>query len=205
MMGDFTQLLAELDSLQELRKAHAEPDGDEGPDGKEPEDNPDEDTVENPEDDEQIEAASEEDEDDEKEPMGKSLLLASGETIEYLDGTDLVKALTDRVDTQDEALAKALASTTDLIKSLHSEIDGLKADVQRMATSGRGRKTVVSLAEAVAPVAAPVGVSPQEFMTKALDAQKAGRLTALQVSVAEGYLQRGLDIPDSIKTQVLEG
>lgn len=203
-MGDFTQLLAELDSLQELRKAHAEPDGDEGPDGKEPADNPDEeqDEVENPEDDEQIEAASEEDED---EPMGKSLLLASGETIEYLDGTALVKALTDRVDTQDEALAKALASTTDLIKSLHSEIDGLKADVQRMASAGRGRKTVVSLAETAAPVAAPVGVSADDFMVKALNAQKAGRLTALQVSVAEGYLQRGLDIPDPIKTLVFEG
>jgi len=194
MSNDFTQLLADLDALQELRKAHPEPDGDEV-DGKEPEDNPDESEVGSAEDDEQIEEAAEE------EPMKKSLLLSSGEEIEFLDGTELIKSLTDRVDNQDEALTKILQSTTEIVKSMQAEIDGLKESVQKLSASGRGRKTVLSVTDP----AAPAGVSPQEFMAKAMDAQKAGRLTALQVSVAEGYLQRGLDIPAPIKNLVFEG
>lgn len=186
-MSDFTQLLEELDELQALRKAHPEPDGDEV-DGEEPENDKDEE-----EDDDVIEEAAEEKE------MTKAMLLANGETMEFIDGTEMVKSLSARLDSQSGELAKALTSATELIKSMGAEIDALKSDVKRIAASGAGRKS----AKTVPAVGGEV--SGEVFMAKALNAQKAGRLSALQVSIAEGYLQRGIQVPDSIKNIVLEG
>lgn len=44
--------------------------------------------------------------------------------------------------------------------------------------------------------------SGDQFMRKALEAQKAGRLTALDVSIAEDRLNRGLAVPQEIEARV---
>lgn len=147
--------------------------------------------------------------DEDNEPMGKSFrfTLDDGQEVEAVDGTELVKSLMTRFDTTEESMTKALGSAIDLIKSQGEAIATLQTEVKRLASEGRGRKTVVSVAEkpAAATMAKsePAGVSGEEFMAKALDAQKAGRLTALQVSVAEASLIKGLAVPADIVKRVL--
>ncbi len=154
--------------------------------------------------------------DEDNEPMGKSFrfTLDDGQEVEAVDGTELVKSLMARFDTTEESMTKALGATVDLIKSqgdlIKSQgeaIASLQSEVKRLTSEGRGRKTVVSVAEKPAAgtmaKSEPAGISGDEFMAKALSAQKAGRITALEVSKAEGYLLKGLAVPADIVNRVL--
>lgn len=131
--------------------------------------------------------------------LTKSLRTDDGEDLEYIDGTELVKSLKLDMDKQAADLLRVLSATTDLLKSQSAEIAELKDAVRQVADSGRGRRSVASVDAAPA---APAGVSADAFMTKAMAAQKAGRLTSVDVAIAEGSLSRGIDVPDHIKTIV---
>lgn len=171
--------------------AHAEPDGDEG-------------------------AGAGDGDGDGDEQMGKSFrfTLDNGEEMEAIDGTKLVKSLIARFESfgveaasKEEAMTKALGVTVDLIKSQGEAIASLQSEVKRLASEGRGRKTVVSVAEKPAAgtmaKSEPAGVSGDEFMAKCLSAQAAGRITGLEVAKAEGYLLKGLAVPADIVKRVL--
>lgn len=150
------------------------------------------------------------------ELMGKSFrfTLEDGQEVEAVDGTELVKSLMARFDAfgstvaqKEEAMTKALGAAVDLIKSQGEAIASLQTEVKRLASEGRGRKAVVSVAEKPAAgtmmKSEPAGISGEEFMAKALSAQKVGRITALEVSKAEGYLLKGLAVPADIVNRVL--
>lgn len=212
----FEKLLEELDAIQTLAKSDPvdADDGDdagiaeaaaEGEDGDE--------GYAEPDGDEGIEGEGDGDGD---EGMAKSfsLKLEDGTEVDAIDGTELVKSLIDRFDAQEDTLSKALGGIVDLIKSntetMRSQaalIKSLQGDVKRLGGEGRGRKTVVSVAEK--PVAEtlaksePEGMNANEFMAKALSAQQAGKITGLDVSVAETSLNKGLPVPTSIVRRVL--
>lgn len=143
------------------------------------------------------------------EPMGKSfdLTLDDGTKVEAFDATELLKALGARQDGVETALTKALEITVGTIKTQGDMIKSLQADVTRLAASGRGRKTAVTINDKVDPASLaksePTGMSPGEFMAKALTLQEAGKLTGLEVSRAESYLNRGLEIPADIRSKVM--
>lgn len=167
------------------KAGHTEPDGDEGKGG--------------------------EGDGDGDETMGKSFSfqLETGETVEAVDGTALVKSLIARIDNTESVMAKALGQATSLIGQQGTLIKSLKEDVKRLSGEGRGRKTVLSVTEKPAPGATlvksePTGMSGQEFMAKALDAQKCGRLTGLDISRAESALNRGIPVPQDIVTRVTQ-
>lgn len=177
---------------------HAEPDGDEG-------------------------AGAGAGDGDGDETMGKSFrfTLENGEEVEAVDGTEMVKSLIARFDAfgadavqKEESMTKALGvavdlikSQGDLIKSQGEAIGSLQNEVKRLASEGRGRKTVVSVAEKPAAgtmaKSEPAGVSGDEFMAKCLAAQAAGRITGLDVAKAEGFLLKGLAVPADIVKRVL--
>ena len=46
------------------------------------------------------------------------------------------------------------------------------------------------------------GLTPDQFMTKALSAQAEGRLTAIEVATAEACLNRGQPVPAHIISRV---
>lgn len=212
----FEKLLGELEELQQLRKsAPAEEDnagavdGDDAGiadaaaegEGSEEEDMGADGHAEPDADD----AGGAPDGDADDDVMGKSFrfTLENGEEVEAVDGTEMIKSLLQRFDTTEESMTKALGVAVDLIKSQGEAIEALQADVKRLSGEGRGRKTVVNVAERV-PAAAPLqksepeGMKADEFMAKALTAQKEGRLTALDVAKAEGYLLKGLAVPADI-------
>lgn len=147
--------------------------------------------------------------------MTKSLTVVDGEGNEHdaVDGTELVKSLVARLEKQEadyagdrEGLMKSLVALSanqkdqaDLIKSLNEKIETLGSE-------GRGRKSVVSMAESSVTElqkSEANAMDTNEFMAKALDAQRDGRITGLDVSIAESSLNKGLAVPEGIVRKVL--
>jgi len=142
-------------------------------------------------------------------PMAKSfeLTLEDGTKIQAQDGTEMVKALSDRLDANEANLAKALGSAVSLIKGQGEMIKSLVDQVKKLSGEGRGRKTVVSVVEKPDPTMAkshqPDGLSLDQFFAKALAAQKEGRISGTEIAVAETYLNRGQEIPAAIVQRVM--
>jgi len=143
---------------------------------------------------------------DDVPPFGKSFTVkdADGNDVEAVDGTELVKSLMDQVGelkAQAEAtegqMAKALEQTLGIVKSQGDLIKSLSDQVKKLSGEGRGRKTVLAIAEKPAPGATmaksePAPLTGGELMAKALDAHKAGKLTAFEVSNLEIAVQSGV-------------
>jgi len=151
------------------------------------------------------------DDKDEGEEMGKSFsfTLEDGTVVEAQDGTELVKSLMARVENTEGTMVKALGVAVDLIKSQGDMIKSLTDRVEKLAGQGKGRKAVVSVTEKAPATMAKSesqdaeGLTPNEFMAKALAAQAAGKITGSDVSRAESYLNKGQAIPAEIVNRVL--
>ena len=147
----FDKLLEDLDALQTLQKSEAATADDkkiaaaadealEGePPGVPPDDDDEEMVAEDDTDAMRAQAG---------ESMGKSfrVQLESGEEIDAVDGTALVKSLMERVDQQEttaqdqaQTLAKALGVAVDLLTEQGKSIALLKSEVARLGSEGRGR------------------------------------------------------------------
>lgn len=144
--------------------------------------------------------------------MAKSfqLTLKDGTVIEAQDGTEMVKALGDRLSSTETMMAKALGDTLALVKGQADMIKSLSDQVKKLSGEGRGRKAVLSVIEKPAPAAATMaksqqndGVTPEIFFAKALDAQKAGRISGTEIAMAESCLNRGVAIPENIVQRVM--
>lgn len=149
------------------------------------------------------------DNDGDEPAFGKSFEFTTedGQTVEAVDGTELVKSLMTRIDEQETSVTQALGIAVDLIKSQGAAISTLQSEVKRLAGEGRGRKATVSISEkpVVGEMAKsePAGMSGEEFMNKALAAQAAGKISALDVSIAEGSLLKSLPVRADIVQRVL--
>ena len=146
---NFKELLSELDSLAKdqetmakaipaegdddakIAEAAGDEDGDEGEEGEGDNDG------------------------DEGKPMAKSLTgtFSDGTEFEALDGTEMIKALTARIETSEASMSKALEGAVSLIKSQNEMLKSLTSHVNKLSGQGRGRKAVVSIAEKPAPAA----------------------------------------------------
>lgn len=205
----FEKLLGELEELHALRKSMPGDDGDQ--------DDAEISAAAADPDNEDGDSDNDPPEQDDDELMGKSLRLQTedGERIEAIDGTELVKSLMGRLEKLEgagyaaieESMTKALGVAVDLIKSQGEEIALLKSEVSRLANQGRGRKAALSVVEkpeaTTMAKSEPAGVASGEFMAKALAAQAAGKITGLQVSIAETALSKGLAVPADIVNRVL--
>lgn len=176
-------------------------------------------------DDETIQAAADEagagddveddiaDDADDEKPVAKSMKIVDedGEETEAIDATEILKSLDARQYQHETALTKAMETMISIAKNHGSVIKSLKADVAKLASAGRGRKTVISVAEkpgasdTVAKSMAaekPAGIKPQELMAKCLSAQKTGALTGLDVARAEVAINNGVAIPADILNRI---
>lgn len=150
------------------------------------------------------------DKDGDGDQMGKSLgtvTLEDGTQAEAIDGTELVKSLMARVETTEGQMQKALEGAIGLIKGQSAMIKSLSEQVAKLAGTGRGRKTVVTVTEknpAGTPMnkSEPAGMTGEEFMAKALVAQSNGKILAKDVSAIEMYLNRGMPIPAHLIARV---
>lgn len=187
--------------------------------------------------DERIRASADQDEDDEDdennngpegddeadedndEPMGKSyrVTLEDGSEVDAIDGTALIKSLTERMNSTEGALLKALNLMADqarqqqsvlveqgkLIKSLHRE-------VKRLGGEGKGRKSAVTVHDkTAAPLAKsePQGLNGRQFLLKAESAMTKGAISGLDLSLCEAWVNRGMPddgITESLAQRVMD-
>ena len=145
------------------------------------------------------------------ESMAKSFsfTLEDGTQVDAVDGTELVKSLTDKFEADKGSMLKALGLTVDMLKSQAAQIETLNTRITRLSGEGRGRKSAVSVAEKIVPAAGDMqkaqsqALSSNEFFVKAYAAQKAGRMTAAEISLAETHLNQGTPVPAHIISRVL--
>lgn len=155
-------------------------------------------------------AAAADDDEGEDEGMAKSFsfTLEDGTVVEAQDGTELVKALMNRVEKNEQVLGKSLQTAVTLIKSQGDLIKSLQEKVTTLAGQGRGRKAVVSVTEKPSTLAksepAEEGMTGSEFMAKAMTAQAAGRITGMEVARAESHLNKGMQVPADIVARVIQ-
>ncbi len=146
-------------------------------------------------------------------PMAKSFkfTLEDGTEVEAQDGTELVKALSDRVEVLEGGnveLTKALETAVGVIKGYSPLIKSLQDQISKLSGEGRGRKTVVSVSEKPEPQtmakSEPAGMNHETFFAKAMVAQREGRLSGTDIALAEACLNRGEAIPQSIVARVVQ-
>jgi len=150
-----------------------------------------------------------------KPPLAKSMTvqMEDGTEVEAVDGTELVKALTEELgalsakfDENETVMAKAMGQAVSLLKALSTGFEKLQARVEAMANEGRGRKAVVSLTErqpsaaakaaggetALAKAAGGDGIDLNEFMAKAEEQWRAGKIGGQDLCVIEAALNNGM-------------
>lgn len=145
------------------------------------------------------------------EQMGKSLgtvTLESGEQVDAIDGTELVKSLLTRVETTEGQVQKALEGAVSLIKSQGAMIKSLSEQVGKLADTGRGRKTVLTVTEKKSVgettlVKSESGMTPVEFMAKSNAAFTAGKITGKDLTVIDVCLREGHTVDAGLISKVM--
>lgn len=168
------------------------------------------------------------------EHMAKSFSIQTedGATIQVQDASDMLKSLTTRLDEHAastqvtlESVVSVVKGQGELLKSLTDKllasektvseqsdlIKSLRGDMEKLGTTGAGRKSVLAVAErhtatstdVMAKAAMPEGVTTDDFFAKALDMQREGRLTGVDISLAESCVNSGRPIPEPLVKRVL--
>lgn len=162
-----------------------------------------------------------------------SITTADGETVEVVDGSELVKALSDRFDVSEATILNTLQSAAlvikgqgTMLKSLSEQIvaqqttlteqdvliKSLQTTVDKIGSAPAGRRAVLSVTdrrtatatdEAGKKTGMPEGVTSDQFFAKAFIRQGEGRITGADISLAETCLNNQMPIPDSIVQRVL--
>lgn len=145
-------------------------------------------------------------------PMAKSLkvTLEDGSEVEAIDGSELIKSLSDRMDASEASIKAVLEGAMGVIKQQGDLIKSLTDKVGALAGQGKGRKAVVSVVEKPAGAAETLaksheqdGLTGEQFLAKALEASKVGRITARDVSIAEAAINMGVQPPEAIVRAVI--
>lgn len=174
---------------------HDEPDGDEGMGG-------------------------EGDGDGDEGPMAKSFSfqLDTGEVVEAIDGTELVKSLQDEVAllksereaTQGElgvvfdAFKAQLKKQTECINSQGQLIKSLSAQVEKLSSEGRGRKSVAAPSAAMAKsFGDPYELPTEMLLAKAEAALSAQRINGREANTISVACRHGLSLRDNVSPELL--
>lgn len=168
---------------------HDEPDGDEGMGG-------------------------EGDNDGDEGPMAKSFSfqLDTGEVVEAIDGTELVKSLQGEVALLKSEREAAITQTDKVfqavlgqLKSQGQLIKSLSAQVEKLSTEGRGRKSIAAPNAAMAKSmgADAGGLTPDRLLAKANAAFDAGRISGKELTVIDVSLRHGAALDDGLMARVL--
>jgi hypothetical protein len=170
---------------------HDEPDGDEGMDGE-----------------------GDGDGDGDEGPMAKSFSfqLDTGEVVEAIDGTELVKSLQGEVallkserETAATQTDKVFQAVLGQLKSQGQLIKSLSAQVEKLSSEGRGRKSIAAPNAAMAKSMGTDsgGLTPDRLLAKANAAFDAGRISGKELTVIDVSLRHGAALDDGLMARVL--
>lgn len=143
-------------------------------------------------------------------PMSKSfeVTLADGTKLVAQDGTEMVKALGERIDATEGEMAKALGATVALVKQQGVLIKSLTEQVKKLGGEGRGRKAVLTLSERK-PTEETLakgnqdGLTADQFMVKAHAAFEARKLSGQELNTIDVSLRNGFPVDPSLISKVI--
>lgn len=152
------------------------------------------------------------------DPMAKSfqVTLADGSVVEAQDGTELVKSLFERVDSQEDMMVKALGGTLDLVKSLTSQvtsqgalIKSLQDTVAKLGAQPAGRKTLVTVHEQVSTLTKSLPQQEQaptreEIMAKSNAAFTAGKISGQEFTMIDVAMRSGVPLDQALVSKVMQ-
>lgn len=156
----------------------------------------------------------EDEDEDDIEPMGKSFkAVIDGEEKDVVDGTELVKSLISRMDSESGVMAKAMGQAVELIKTqgemLKSQAESialLKSDIARIGGTGAGRKSALNVYEKTGPAdAAQIqqSVTPAQLMAKAESAMKTGAITGRDLAIADVCIRNNEPLDPGLLTRIM--
>jgi len=134
---------------------------------------------------------------------------ADGEKHEAVDATDLVKSILARQDATDETLAKSLTTLTGLFQKQGEMIKSLTAQVGKLSSQGRGRKTVLNVADKpdagvmAKSDAASEGMTAEQFFAKANAAFDAEKISGKDLNVISVCLRSNHPIDPTLIQKVV--
>ena len=160
---------------------------------------------ENPEDEDEGEDGDE----SEGKTFGKSLG-ANADGDELVDATDLVKSILARQEGSEQMLTKAVASMAGTLTKQNDLIKSLQSEMRSLAGAGRGRKTMVSIAEKVGVsdmVAKSEGASTgaitgADLLVKSNAAHAAKKISGVELNTIDVCLRNGWPIDPGILQRV---
>lgn len=158
-------------------------------------------------DDEKIAAAAEDDDDGDEGEFGKSFEFTDENGVKHnaVDATEMVKSMLDRQEAHEDVLAKAMTTMTNVMQKQGEMIKSLTAEVKALSSQGRGRKSLLNVAEK--PDAGLLkksqdsdGMTQEEFFAKANAAFDAEKITGKDLNVISVCLRSSHPIdPELIK------
>lgn len=135
--------------------------------------------------------------------------LANGDVVEAVDGTELVKALTDRLNTNEQTMGKAFEQVLGLVKGQASMIKSLNDKITALGGEGRGRKAVLNVhgkneQSAGGDVGAGSGdvTTADDFMAKSEDAWKNDVISGRELNTIDVCLRGRMPIPQDLLSKV---
>lgn len=155
--------------------------------------------------------------DGEEGDLAKSfeVTLEGGKKFQAIDASDLLKSLNARIEDIEKGTGEALGAVTLLIKSLVAQNAQLTEAIQKMGTTGAGRKAVVTLVGKTTPAEGGTlakgahgqggeqTMKPQEFLLKSENAFEAGAITGRELSLIETHINRAEAIPAPLIQKVV--
>lgn len=147
-------------------------------------------------------------------PMAKSFSfqLDTGEVVEAVDGTELVKSLQNEVallkserETAASQSEKVFQAVLGQLKNQGLLIKSLSAQVEKLSSEGRGRKSIAAPNAAMAKSmgADAGGLTPDRLLAKANAAFDAGRISGKELTVIDVSLRHGAALDDGLMARVL--
>lgn len=147
-------------------------------------------------------------------PMAKSFSfqLDTGEVVEAVDGTELVKSLQNEVallkserETAASQSEKVFQAVLGQLKNQGRLIKSLSAQVEKLSSEGRGRKSIAAPNAAMAKSmgADAGGLTPDRLLAKANAAFDAGRISGKELTVIDVSLRHGAALDDGLMARVL--
>ena len=154
------------------------------------------------------------DDDGDEGSMAKSFSfqLDTGEVVEAIDGTDLVKSLQGEValfkserETAASQSEKVFQAVLGQLKSQGQLIKSLSAQLEKLSSEGRGRKSIAAPSAAMAKSmgADAGGLTPDRLLAKANAAFDAGRISGKELTVIDVSLRHGAALDDGLMARVL--
>jgi hypothetical protein len=141
-----------------------------------------------------------------------SFQLDTGEVVEAVDGTELVKSLQNEVallkserETAASQSEKVFQAVLGQLKSQGQLIKSLSAQVEKLSSEGRGRKSIAAPNAAMAKSmgADAGGLTPDRLLAKANAAFDAGRISGKELTVIDVSLRHGAALDDGLMARVL--